>query len=404
MKQAGHPLLLLEVVTIRGERNTDKKTRKFVTITDMSMWEYIDKIMTHPDYDKSFNKVINSALLFGLPILYKRLFDTVEIDGEETPVSVPNEYNEDAFYFQLIRLMKEMLANEVITKSVVCSLFNERAAALQDGKSNVDSLVKGFYDRFLTVERNVKAASNSFYDAYLDLQEQFIKTVAVSCGFDIKARETCGELLRRTDVQNYFKEILHIDDFTYNKMQDYTLKVNAHKHKGEKNIQIDTIVSYMKIFYNATKAFAVYKNIDVPDFDADCFINIFGYFEKENTSLKTEMQKLKEELLSSVESGKLKESDIENCRNLLSQAEIDKLSLEDQNSELQRQISVLKDIKLSSMEEKLNKTIDLLLELKPAIVENRILTKAVGRKVGGMISGDTNIEKWIADEKDKEQI
>ena len=260
------------------------------------------------------------------------------------------------------------------------------------------------YDRFLTVERNVKAASNSFYDAYLDLQEQFIKTVAVSCGFDIKARETCGELLRRTDVQNYFKDILHIDDFTYNKMQDYTLKVNAHKHKGEKNIQIDTIVSYMKIFYNATKAFAVYKNIDIPDFDADCFINIFGYFEKENTSLKTEMQKLKEELQSSVESGKLKESDIENYRNLLSQAEIDKLSLEDQNSELQRQISVLKDIKLSSMEEKLNKTIDLLLELKPAIVENRILTKAVGRKVGGMISGDTNIEKWIADEKDKEQI
>jgi hypothetical protein len=260
------------------------------------------------------------------------------------------------------------------------------------------------YDRFLTVERNVKAASNSFYDAYLDLQEQFIKTVAVSCGFDIKARETCGELLRRTDVQNYFKEIMHIDDFTYNKMQDYTLKVNAHKHKGEKNIQIDTIVSYMKIFYNATKAFAVYKNINVPDFDADWFINIFGYFEKENTFLKTEMQKLKEELLSSVESGKLKESDIENYRNLLSQAEIDKLSLEDQNSELQRQISVLKDIKLSSIEEKLNKTIDLLLELKPAIVENRILTKAVGRKVGGMISGDTNIEKWIADEKDKEQI
>ena len=134
------------------------------------------------------------------------------------------------------------------------------------------------YDRFLTVERNVKAASNSFYDAYLDLQEQFIKTVAVPCGFDIKARETCGELLRRTDVQNYFKDILHIDDFTYNKMQDYTLKVNAHKHKGEKNIQIDTIVSYMKIFYNATKAFAVYKNIDVPDFDADCFISRFQLF------------------------------------------------------------------------------------------------------------------------------
>lgn len=92
-----------------------------------------------------------------------------------------------------------------------------------------------------------------------------------------------------------------------------------------------------------------------------------GIYEKENVLLKTEMQKLKDELSSSVESGKLKETDIETYKNLLSQSEIDKLSLEDQNDELQRQISRLKDIKLSSMEEKLNKTIDLLLELKPAI-------------------------------------
>ena len=109
------------------------------------MWEYIDKIMMHPDYGKSFNKVINSALLFGLPELYKRLFDTVEIDGEEQTVSVPNEYNENAFYFQLIRLMKEMLANEVITKSVVCSLFNERAEVLDGNASDAYSLKKGFY-------------------------------------------------------------------------------------------------------------------------------------------------------------------------------------------------------------------------------------------------------------------
>lgn len=111
----------------------------------MGMWEYIDKIMTHPDYDKSFNKVINSALLFGLPELYKRLFDTVEIDGEEKAVSVPNEYNENAFYFQLVRLMKEMLANEVIMKSVVCSLFNERVEALDGNVPDSYSLKKGFY-------------------------------------------------------------------------------------------------------------------------------------------------------------------------------------------------------------------------------------------------------------------
>ena len=52
-------------------------------------------------------------------------------------------------------------------------------------------------------------------------------------------------------------------------MQDYTLKVNAHKHKGEKNIQIDTIVSYMRIIYNATVSFANYKKILVNEFDAN---------------------------------------------------------------------------------------------------------------------------------------
>ena len=198
------------------------------------------------------------------------------------------------------------------------------------------------YERYLTLEKNIKAGSNSFYDAYLDLQEQFVKAVAVFCGFDVKARETCGELLRRDDIKNFFKDVLRVDDFTYTKMQDYTLKVNAHKHKGEKNIQIDTIVSYMRIIYDATIAFAIYKKGKINEFDASYFISIFSEFEKENTALKIEMVKLKEELLVSVESGKLKDSDIDAYRSLLSQSEIEKLDLEEQNQVLHRQISKLK--------------------------------------------------------------
>ena len=239
------------------------------------------------------------------------------------------------------------------------------------------------YERYLTLEKNIKAGSNSFYDAYLDLQEQFVKDVAVFCEFDIKARETCGELLRREDIKNFFKDVLRVDDFTYTKMQDYTLKVNAHKHKGEKNIQIDTIVSYMRIIYDATISFATYKKIAVNEFDANYFISIFGSFEKENLALKTEMIKLKEELIVSVESGKLKDSDIAAYRSLISQSEIEKLDLEEQNQELHRQISKLKDIKLSSMEEKLNKTIELLTELTSSVVENRAVSYAVGDTICG---------------------
>lgn len=259
------------------------------------------------------------------------------------------------------------------------------------------------YNRGKTVETNIRAASNSFYDSYLDLTEELLKTIAETANIELTTRMTCGDILRYNGFKSFLTETLKLDDYTYGKLCDYTLKINAHKHKNEKNVQIETVINYLRVLYNLVNAFFVYKNIAAVDFETDSVVAAFGIMEKENISLKTEMQKLKEELLSSVESGKLKESDIENYRNLLSQAEIDKLSLEDQNSELQRQISVLKDIKLSSMEEKLNKTIDLLLELKPAIVENRILTKAVGRKVGELISGDTNVEKWIADEKDKEQ-
>ena len=147
----------------------------------------------------------------------------------------------------------------------------------------------------------------------------------------------------------------------------------------------------MRIIYNATTAFAIYRKFEIIQFDANCFISMFGVFEKENSALKTEMIKLKEELLVSVESGKLKDSDIDAYRSLLSQSEIEKLDLEEQNQELHRQISKLKDIKLSSMEEKLNKTIDLLHQLGDSVVENR----AVAYAVGDTICGRKKFEEYV---------
>ena len=63
-----------------------------------------------------------------------------------------------------------------------------------------DSLLK----RYSTLERNVKAASNSFYDSYLDMLEQFIKTVLETEGIEIKANETCGAVLKRNEVKDLF--------------------------------------------------------------------------------------------------------------------------------------------------------------------------------------------------------
>ena len=247
----------------------------------------------------------------------------------------------------------------------------------------LDNIDHNLYERYLTLERNIKARSNSFYDAYLDLQEHFVKLVLVEQAFEIKVQETCGAILRKAEVKAYFMETLQIDEYTYNKMQDYTLKVNAHKHKGEKTVQIETIVNYIRVFYNAASAYAKNKVTYVEGFDANYYISIFGIFEKENSELRCEMHRLKEELATSVEEGKLKDSDIATYQGLLSQSELDKLSLEEQNAELHKQISKLKDIKLSSMEDKLNRTIEMLLSLQESVVENRVVSYAVGDIICG---------------------
>ena len=257
----------------------------------------------------------------------------------------------------------------------------------------LDNIDHNLYERYLTLERNIKARSNSFYDAYLDLQEHFVKLVLADQAFEIKVQETCGAILRKADVRAYFMETLQIDEYTYNKMQDYTLKVNAHKHKGEKTVQIETIVNYLRVFYNADSAYANSNAMEADGFDVSHYISIFGIFEKENADLRCEMQQLKEELATSVEEGKLKDSDIATYQGLLSQSELDKLSLEEQNAELHKQISKLKDIKLSSMEDKLNRTIEMLLSLQESVVENRAISYAVGDTICGSERFKAYVEK-----------
>ena len=249
--------------------------------------------------------------------------------------------------------------------------------------SFIKEIHNSLYERYLTLERNIKAKSNSFYDSYLDLQENFVKIALADQNFEIKLQDTCGAILRKNDVKEYFLSIIGVDEYTYNKMQDYTLKVNAHKHKGEKTIHIETIVNYLRVFYNASSIYAKKQGIEVQEFNADYFISIFGVFEAENAQLKNEVLLLKEELGTSVNEGKIKDSDIEKYRSLLSRAEIDKLSLEEQNAELYRQVSLLKDIKLSSMEEKLNRTIEMLLNLQESVIENRAISYAVGDTICG---------------------
>lgn len=49
-------------------KEIEKAIDRHIRITDMDMLKQIDEIMEHSQY-KSFSKVINDALFYGLPVL-----------------------------------------------------------------------------------------------------------------------------------------------------------------------------------------------------------------------------------------------------------------------------------------------------------------------------------------------
>ena len=77
---------------------------------------------------------------------------------------------------------------------------------------------------------------------------------------------------------------------------------------------------------------------------------------------------------------------------MISSQEIKNLSLEDQNTELRNQLSKLKDIKLNSLEMKLDKSIDMLNELQNYLVESRIATSYVSKLISGHSLSDDELK------------
>lgn len=237
--------------------------------------------------------------------------------------------------------------------------------------------------RFNTLERNIKAKSNSFYDSYLDLLEATIKYFLDENNIVYDDSRTCGYLVKEESIKNFLLVILKLDDYTYNKLPDYIKKCNDHKHKKEKNLGIDSIINYLKVYFNLINYYIDYiKGIRV-EFDANYFSSIYGETERLNNEYKEEVLRLKDELKESYETNKLSEQDIEQYKSLLSIKDIELLNLDEQNKLFQNQINVLKDIKINSMEEKLNKTIDMLNNMQDYLVENRIIARRTSKLIDG---------------------
>lgn len=237
--------------------------------------------------------------------------------------------------------------------------------------------------RFNTLERNIKSKSNSFYDSYLDLLEATMKYIFDENNIEYDDSRTCGHLVKLDSIKSFLIDKLKLDDYTYNKLPDYIKKCNDHKHKKEKTLGIDSIINYLRVYYNLINYYISYiKGINI-EFDANYYSSIYGETERLNNEYKNELQKLKEELQELYDSNKLSKIDINQYKSLLSLKEIELYNLEEQNQQLQTQISILKDIKLNSLEEKLNKALEMLTNLNEDLLINRVVSDAILRLING---------------------
>lgn len=246
--------------------------------------------------------------------------------------------------------------------------------------------------RYETLERNIKSKSNSFYDSYLDLLEASIKYFLDENNIPYDKTRTCGYIVKTNEVKEFFKKELKVDDYTFDKLPDYIKKCNDHKHKKEKSLQVEGVINFLKVFFDFVNYYLNYIKAIKIEFNAEYFVSIFGETERLNNEFKIEVAKLRNELKESYEANKLSEADIEQYKMIISDKDIELLNLDEQNQKLQVQISILKDIKLNSMEEKLNKTIDMLHNMRDYLVENRIIARRTSRLIDGKEISDEELK------------
>lgn len=233
--------------------------------------------------------------------------------------------------------------------------------------------------RYNTVIRDIKSKSNSFYDAYLDLQEAAIKTIIDAHGIEYDESRTCGYLLRGEDVMNLFLNALRVPKDAYDQIRDRTSKVNHHKHHKEKHIVPDSVVVFMETFHRFVKACCGSSE----EFDGEYFRGIFGEYERINLALRQEKDTIIGELEDLVKEKRMTEEQLRAYKEALATSQMAEEGLAEQNDALLREISALKSLKLSILDQKLNRTIDMLNDLQEYVAESRAVSLAVGYTVVG---------------------
>lgn len=107
------------------EKHQKIGVQRHIRIADSEMIEQIERLTKLPGYE-SANKVINEALFYGMPILCEKLLGGAVTEEEKETLIAPRKSGstDEEFYAVATRLLKEIVLNVAINKSILSSIFN----------------------------------------------------------------------------------------------------------------------------------------------------------------------------------------------------------------------------------------------------------------------------------------
>lgn len=133
----------------RPRKNPDHAAGYYVRIRDEDKWKLIGKLQKIDKYKNSFNQMVNDALDYGLPKLIKaELGEEVELAKENETVTAksPIDVVTERYYTEVVRLLKEIIVNVTINKSLLSSLFQAKAIELKGSRVAGDKFNGGLYN------------------------------------------------------------------------------------------------------------------------------------------------------------------------------------------------------------------------------------------------------------------
>ena len=149
-------------------------------------------------------------------------------------------------------------------------------------------------NRYKTVLENIQNASPSFYDSYNSLLEQFFRNICIH-----HVKGSVSSIIKDKMNKDFLLNDVKLDEKTYNKILDYALKLNSHKHKKQKSINMDSVLNYMKLFYDIVYAYAKFVKYTIPLYNEDYYINLYNQIEeskKEYSDIKRELNNISKHL------------------------------------------------------------------------------------------------------------